>query len=267
MAKGLKRRDIIIVAVVILLAMGAAGYFLIFKDNGRDNDNGDGDDTSNRRPIADAGLDIVKFSGDEVFLNGSGSYDPDDDDLLYYWDTDSGVDSNSDGITDNDRDIVGKEVTTIYPFTQEDITYIVTLNVSDGALFHTDTLRVTILPDTSQEAPEITMGCRYQGAIPYLDAHFIVTIEAVSYPEIISNFTYMIEDKDGEKIMNGTLSELIVQPPNATIRLIDGPEVGRLSVNDMFYIKEEGDISEGCMLILYYGLLRDPVGEVELVKS
>ena len=91
--------------------------------------------------------------------------------------------------------------------------------------------------------------------------------EAVSYAELISNFTFSLEDEDGNRIMNGTLSELIILPPNATIRLIDSPELGRLGENDMFYIKEGGEIVEGCNLILYYNLLRDPVGEVELIKS
>ena len=39
----------------------------------------------NHLPIADAGLDHSVFSGETVILDGSGSYDPDGDQLTYLW--------------------------------------------------------------------------------------------------------------------------------------------------------------------------------------
>jgi hypothetical protein len=266
MFKALKIRDIAIVGVILLIALGAAGYFIFIADDEGKEGDGDGDGPVNKRPTADAGLDMVVMSGEEVVLNGSGSFDPDGDDLIYSWDLDYGTDANSDGIQDNDRDLVGKEVTTVY-FSQEEITYIVTLNVTDTELSDMDTVRVTVLPTEEDEPPDITMSCRYQSAIPpYLEAHYIITIETATRNEMISNFTYRLEDGAGARIMNGSVSDLILKPPNATIRFVDAPPLTRMGPNDMFYIKERGEISEGCMFYLFYNDVRDHVGEIELTK-
>ncbi|MGA1848516.1 MAG: PKD domain-containing protein [Thermoplasmatota archaeon] len=266
MFKGLKLRDIAIVGVILIIAIGAAGYFLFIRDDDKPNDDDNGNGSANKRPTADAGLDIVVISGEEFTLNGSGSFDPDGDELIYSWDLDLGTDANSDGIPDNDRDIIGKEVTSVY-VTQEEITYIVTLNVTDTELSDTDTVRVTVLPNEDDEPPEITMSCRYQSAIPpYLEAHFIITIEEVTDLEFISYYTYRLEDVNGGLILNGSVSDLILMPPNATIRFIDAPNVTYLSANDMFYIKERGEISEGSTFYLFYNDLRERVGEIELTK-
>lgn len=80
----------------------------------------------NEGPVADAGRDRVMPLEDgrgETELDGSLSYDPDDDingngiidgnerdNLTYYWDLDITKDSDGDGIPDNDRDRKGKVI-------------------------------------------------------------------------------------------------------------------------------------------------------------
>jgi len=266
MLKGLKLRDLVIVGIILIIALGAAGYFLFVRDDNNSVNNDDDDDPVNKRPTADAGMDLVLTSGAEATLNGSGSFDPDGDELIYSWDLDSGVDSDNDGVLDNDRDIMGKEVTWVY-VAREEITYIVTLNVTDTELFDTDTVRVTILPPKDDDPPEISMSCRYQAAIPpYLEAHYIITIDTASRTELISNYTYRLEDGSGDLILNGSVPDLILTPPNATIRFVDAPQLNRMSGNDMFYIKERGEISRDCVFYLFYNNLREPVGEIELTK-
>lgn len=269
MAREINRREAIIVGVAALIVvLGVVGYFVFLRDTGEGGgDNGD-DGNGNSRPVADAGYDITVMSGDQVNLSGAGSYDNDLDDLFYYWDMDYEVDSNSDGIKDNDWDLVGMDVTYMYPLAFETITYIVTLNVSDGEISDTDTVRVTILAeDGGDETPELTLSCRYQVSIPYIEAHFLITVDSASSSEMISNFSYRLESAEGDLILNGTISDIVVVPPNATIRFIDSPELTRLGEGDTFSIKEGNDISEGCWFYLFYNLERDPVGEVELIKS
>ncbi|MCK5251481.1 MAG: hypothetical protein KAQ96_00975, partial [Thermoplasmata archaeon] len=58
-------------------------------------------------PVADAGADQTVGEGDEVTLDGSGSYDLNDEKLTYSWDFD-----DSDG--SNDGDATGVRVTTSY---------------------------------------------------------------------------------------------------------------------------------------------------------
>jgi PKD repeat protein/DNA-directed RNA polymerase subunit RPC12/RpoP len=110
----------------------------------------------NEVPIADAGRDLVAALIDgrgEVTLDGSGSYDPDDDpdmngiiegrerdNLTYSWDFDVTIDSDRDGVADNDIDAKGKTVRYVI---KEEGPFTVALNVTDRrGLWARDTLEV-----------------------------------------------------------------------------------------------------------------------------
>ena len=110
---------------------------------------------TNQPPIADAGADQTmertSYEGADVTLDGSGSYDPEGEPLIYYdWTWLSGSAS-------------GMAPTVILPMG----TTILTLEVSDGELTDTDTVEITIVdttpPEVSIEVP--TAGAALQDGI------------------------------------------------------------------------------------------------------
>ena len=94
-------------------------------------------------PVADAGADQTVSEGDKVTLDGSGSYDLNDEKLTYRWDFD-----DSNGSTD--RDATGVTATTSYA---DAGIYTVTLTVSDPDWDDTDTVRITVLPSDVDNIP------------------------------------------------------------------------------------------------------------------
>ncbi len=258
------------VLIVMLLVVGGAAYLLFFRD-GKESP-GDGDDIDadkNRVPMANAGPSQIVRPGEPALLNGTGSSDPDGDDLGYFWDIDSGTDSNNDGIFDNDRDVVGAKVEHYYPVPQTTTTYLVTLNASDGKLWDKGTTRVTIMVNVNDTPPEVMMSCRY-GKVPGgspLDPYFIVTVISVTSVEMISNFTYVLSSPGLEMISQGNVSALLIAPPGSDVRFVDIFPVTRLGQNDLFYFREGQTITEGCSFKLLYLGVTDPVGEIELTKT
>ena len=95
----------------------------------------------NQPPVANAGPDQTveqtSYEGAEVTLDGSGSYDPDEDPLTYEW-------------TWNDGSATGVNPSAIFPLGRT----IVTLTVSDGSLTDSDTVEITV-EDTTP--PKIIM--------------------------------------------------------------------------------------------------------------
>ena len=86
--------------------------------------------TRNSPPVALAHCsdDLVK-AGTLVQFNAEGSFDPDGNELEYWWDLDANIDSDTDGIKINDKDAIGSSIT--YAFRRSGI-YFITLNVYDG---------------------------------------------------------------------------------------------------------------------------------------
>ena len=96
----------------------------------------------NQPPVAEAGADQTveqtSYAGVDVTLDGSGSYDPDDDPLTYEWTWDGGS-------------AAGVNPTVTFPFG----TTTVTLTVCDGELTDADTVDINIVDTTP---PEITLS-------------------------------------------------------------------------------------------------------------
>jgi hypothetical protein len=277
MVRGISRRDAIITGVVAaIVVLGVIGYFVFIRDgDGGGGDNGD-DEPVNLPPDADAGFDQTIYPGEQANFSAQSSFDPDGDDLYYYWDMDAGIDSDSDGIKDNDRDLVGMEVSYMYPIAYETIEYFVTLTVADrppsnpNALTDTDVTKVIIyVSDSGGETPTITMSCNHVPGVPGLsEPHFLVRIEDATSEEMISNFTFRLDDEGEGLILNGSVSDIILVPPNATIRFVDTSLDGRIGIGDTFTIKETDVIQEGCWFSLYYEQINEEpemAGDVELI--
>jgi parallel beta-helix repeat protein len=95
----------------------------------------------NQPPVADAGSDQTVNEGETVTLDGSGSYDPDDDPLTYRW-------TAPEGITLSDETAVEPSFTA--PEVTLDTTFIFSLSINDGvALSVPDSVNVRVQNRTS----------------------------------------------------------------------------------------------------------------------
>jgi len=86
----------------------------------------------NRPPIAEAGPDIFTLVGEKVQFDASNSSDPDNDNLVYFWNFGDGQTSK------------GIKVSHVYSFPGN---YLVVLEVDDGHQKTRDTLKVTVYPE------------------------------------------------------------------------------------------------------------------------
>lgn len=86
---------------------------------------------TNQPPIADAGNNIIAFIGEEVTFDGSGSRDPDGNELAYEWNLGEGG--------------VKEDIVVIHQYSFPG-TYLVTLRVYDGIHYATDTITVEVYP-------------------------------------------------------------------------------------------------------------------------
>ena len=94
---------------------------------------------TNIPPVADAGDPQIVVEADTVYLDGSGSYDPDGLPLTYHW-------IAPDGIVLSDSTAVNP--TFIAPLVDEDTDYTISLVVFDGALYSDpDDVVITVLND------------------------------------------------------------------------------------------------------------------------
>ncbi len=100
----------------------------------------------NQEPVADAGLDQNATVGQTVYFDGSGSYDPDEDTLLYNWEFDDGTSSGwqNDWTVTHSYDIPGN--------------YLVTLTVSDDSLTNDDTCVIYVAQISGNHAPVADAG-------------------------------------------------------------------------------------------------------------
>ena len=258
-----------IVGALLLLSIGVGAWFF-FRGDPEDHEGDPKNGSQNRSPTARAGLDRVILPGESVVLDASLSTDPDGDTLSYVWDVDDSVDSNGDGIYDNDPDLVGMVVEHTYPWTDTTRTYRVTLNVSDGKRYDKDTVLVTIYVSNVESPPDMVLTCSHTSIPPPLpgDPYYTVTIESVSSNENILNYSYMLRSPDGDVIFEGGLFPLMAAPPNATMRYVDSnPRHQDVSAGDMIIIKDVPPVLEGSSLEIYYKMFSIPAGNITLRRS
>ncbi len=101
----------------------------------------------NRPPVASAGADQTVRFGDTVTLDGSASYDPDNDDVTYLWNETSGTGTKL-------SDTTVQSPTFTAPDSVAAITF--ELTISDGEFSSTDTVTITVKPPN--RAPTANAG-------------------------------------------------------------------------------------------------------------
>lgn len=94
----------------------------------------------NQAPVAIAGGDIQAYINEEIFFDGSNSYDPDGDELNFLWNFDNQATSTS--------------ATTTYQFSEIG-EYIITLTVDDNQSSSSDSLILTIIENETNNPPQI----------------------------------------------------------------------------------------------------------------
>jgi parallel beta-helix repeat protein len=135
----------------------------------------------NNAPIANAGSDQkIKF-GENISLNGKGSYDPDNDPLTYNWT------SNLDGFLGSGK--ILKNVSLSKG------NHTITLTVSDGKLQNSDTCLITVTDKNQSNGPKQNF-------------YYMITIESVSGGSLsISNMRFQCYSKDGQLLFNKTIAD------------------------------------------------------------
>lgn len=265
--KGIDRR-ILIGAVVLIVVVGGVAAFILTRNPSVEDVQDDEDDAKNRRPIADAGPDQTVDVDDIVFIDGSGSYDPDGDTLDFYWDMDDSVDDNGDGIFDNDWEYLVTNFTHDYGDLDETTSFRVTLNVSDGELSDKSTMTVTVIVEDDRSTPTVSMTCTYQDFPgPLVKDKYTITITSISRAgEWLSNFTYNLTDSNGMVIFQGNLENLLGAGPNATLRYIDVTNLSTVSRNDQIVVQDSSPVEEGGIFTLFYKRRNEECGSVEIEK-
>ncbi|AHC15948.1 PKD domain-containing protein [Salinispira pacifica] len=110
------------------------------------------DDVSNQKPVADAGGDQTVVLGETVYLDGSGSSDPDGSPLDYLWEIFAVPETSA--ITDDSLANPGVFYTSFTPDQAGD--YIIRLNVSDPYDEVADDIRVNVIAGSSNELPTVS---------------------------------------------------------------------------------------------------------------
>jgi len=144
--------------------------------------------SANQRPIAEAGQDVVTNVGAVIRFDGSQSFDPDNDQLVYIWSFGDGNSKEGTSI-DHSYELQGK--------------YIVSLEVGDGKSTSIDTLIVNVYPQAifiSEFLPDPT------------------TEEEKNEWIEIGNFSNYLADISGWEIADeGTSSHRFVFPKNTFV--------------------------------------------------
>ena len=165
--------------------------------------------SKNKAPSARMSTDKTQADVDEpITFDGTGSSDPDVDDLSYSWDFDE-----SDGIGEDAR---GATVTFSY---SRSGMYMVTLTVSDGDLEDTDKLKVTVQSENNKPH-----------AVPGADRTFVLVNEIVNFDASASTdpdedemtFSWDFDASDGihEDATGVYASNIYTSPDQYTVTLI-----------------------------------------------
>lgn len=157
-------------------------------------------------PVANAGQDQTKASGELVQLDSSQSYDPDNDPLAYQWTQTAG------------QAVALSNSTTANPtFTAPSVTVqtylIFELKVTANTLSSTDTVQITVQPPPDTTAPSVSMSSPANGVF----VRSIITVSATATDNIGVAKVEFSKDSDATPFYTTTASPYAVSWNTATV--------------------------------------------------
>ncbi|WP_017342043.1 malectin domain-containing carbohydrate-binding protein, partial [Halorubrum sp. T3] len=202
----------------------------------------------NEPPVADAGADQTVDEGQEVTLDGSGSDDPNGDQLGYTWTQTAGPDA---GLSQSD----GETATFTAPKVDTESMIGFQLSVSDGQDSDTDEVNVTVQPVADEPPADDTMTVAEAVATGGEDDSLIEDAEiqqAINWWATDSE----VPDTGGETIGDSEIQQLINYwatvtpvgdangPPTASFTVSpDAPEAGQQVSFDASGSSDDGSIA------------------------
>ncbi|MCF7919367.1 MAG: tandem-95 repeat protein [Candidatus Cloacimonetes bacterium] len=200
----------------------------------------------NNPPIADAGEDFALLEGAEGMLDGSGSYDPNDDTITYFWQGDIEL-----------SDPASVNPTFTAPEVEMNTDYTFTLTVNDGEFDSIDEVIVTVInvPNPADavitvESQETALGEEFAAGIytTPLSADFgVISYQyLLTYDPAVITYTGFSE---GEGMPEGIL-------------VVNGNEAGVIQV-----AFSSADPITAPMALNYLNFTADVIGETDLVIS
>ncbi len=186
----------------------------------------------NKTPIANAGSDQTVNEGETVTLDGTGSYDPDDDPLTYHW-------TAPEGITLSDE--TAAEPTFTAPEVSKDTDYTFALIVNDG----TEDSQPDEVIVTVQQVNKTPIA--NAGSDQTVNEGETVTLDGTgSYDPDDDPLTYHWTAPEGITLSDETAAEPTFTAPEVTV---DTTFVFSLVVNDGFAFSDPGIVN-----VLVYNL-------------
>jgi hypothetical protein len=189
----------------------------------------------NKKPIANAGADFIINEGDKITLDGSASFDPDEDMISYNW--------SSTGYSISGANLAIANTTA--PEVEKDITIPFVLNLNDGKLnSQPDTVWVTV--KQVNKAPIIAeipnnmadIGYKYSVNISVSDADMFDTITIFS--DNLPSWLNLIDKGTGSAMLYAdTIPRMdsLLGTHKITIKATDGSEIVETSFELSISIK------------------------------
>ena len=255
-------RKILVVAILVVVLIILASYF-VFTGKKESSNKTPSEQTQNRKPFAQISVDrrIVEVN-EEVLFSANGSYDPDGDPLLYFWDFSDAEDSDGDGDPANDRDATGINVTHRYSSPGQ---YRVILTVSDGELSDEASTTITVLEGGGggESPPEVTfLPPIYIEANPPIREQWKLTVQEVDREELYVNYTLQLYHNTTLLISinlgEATEGDVVYRDVDLSTTLSPGDII-------TIYPSEDLPVVEGDVVKLFYLDFQTPSAEVPLI--
>lgn len=191
----------------------------------------------NNSPVANVGVNQTVGVGEQVFLDGSSSSDPDGDSLSYAWDFETKP-TASEAVLDDPKSVEPSFVADIAG------DYLIVLTVSDGENSASDSVTIT----ATKPGQPVTEGVVLEGAPDTLaaDAAYDLTVPAAITPEMVSFDEAVGNDILRTEVDIEFVDEATVEEVNAVLENIGGRIVSMVRNTPTFVVRipDPGSIDE-----------------------